>query len=102
VPLRRESRKWKPKEREVILISKILLIAVSWIIVHLIFVHRINLRVFTSLHFPCILTCMKLKSKQKIEVFLTDSQKESLRIKAKEKGISMAEVIKRALEKEGI
>lgn len=45
---------------------------------------------------------MKLKGKQKIEVFLTDSQKESLRKKAEEKGISMAEVIKRALEKEGV
>jgi len=45
---------------------------------------------------------MKLKGKQKIEVFLTDSQKESLKAKAKEKGISMAEVIKRSLEKEGI
>lgn len=45
---------------------------------------------------------MKLKGKQKIEVFLTDSQKESLRKKAEEKGISMAEVIKRALEREGV
>ena len=45
---------------------------------------------------------MKLKGKQKIEVFLTDSQKESLKKKAEEKGISMAEVIKRALEREGV
>jgi hypothetical protein len=45
---------------------------------------------------------MKLKGKQKIEVFLTDSQKESLKAKAKEQGISMAEVIKRALIVEGV
>lgn len=45
---------------------------------------------------------MKLKGKQKIEVFLTDSQKESLKMKAKELGISMAEFIKRALDKEEV
>lgn len=41
---------------------------------------------------------MKLKNKQKIEVFLTIDSKEKLREKAGKLGISMAEVIKRALE----
>ena len=45
---------------------------------------------------------MKLKGKKKIEIFLTDSQKESLKLKAEKLGISMAEVVKRALEKEGV
>ena len=41
---------------------------------------------------------MKLKGKQKLEIFLTDSQKETLRAKAQELGISMVEVVRRALE----
>jgi predicted DNA-binding protein len=41
---------------------------------------------------------MKLKNKQKVEVFLTDAIKAKLKGRAEETGSTMSEIIKRALD----
>ncbi len=41
---------------------------------------------------------MKLKNKQKVEVYLTDENKAKLKLVAEKSGSTMAEIIKRALE----
>lgn len=46
----------------------------------------------------CIIRYMRIKNKQKVEVYLTDAGKETLQIRANDEGRTMAEIVKRALD----